>query len=58
MPSKEEADKAIGGLNGVDLKGRPLTVNEVPHRPAPHGRRWRRPIHMCGQDASGSLIMR
>ena len=28
MPSKEEADKAISGLNGKDLKGRPLTVNE------------------------------
>jgi hypothetical protein len=27
MPNKEEADKAIAGLNGVDLKGRRLTAN-------------------------------
>ena len=29
MPNKEEADKAIAGLNGKDLKGRPLTVIEA-----------------------------
>jgi RNA recognition motif-containing protein len=29
MPNKEEADKAIAGLNGKDLKGRPLTVSEA-----------------------------
>jgi RNA recognition motif-containing protein len=29
MPNKEEADKAISGLNGKDLKGRNLTVNEA-----------------------------
>ncbi len=29
MPNKEEADKAIAGLNDKDLKGRPLTVNEA-----------------------------
>ncbi len=29
MPNKEEADKAISGLNGKDLKGRSLTVNEA-----------------------------
>ena len=29
MPNKEEADKAIAGLNGKDLKGRPVTVNEA-----------------------------
>jgi hypothetical protein len=29
MPNKEEADKATSGLNGKDLKGRPLTVNEA-----------------------------
>jgi hypothetical protein len=33
MPNKEEADKAIAGLNGVDLKGRPLTANEARPRP-------------------------
>ena len=29
MPNIEEADKAIAGLNGKDLKGRPLRVNEA-----------------------------
>jgi len=29
MPSKDEAEKAIAGLNGKDLKGRPLTVNPL-----------------------------
>ena len=29
MPSKEEAEKAINGLNGKDMKGRPMTVNEA-----------------------------
>jgi RNA recognition motif-containing protein len=29
MPNKEEGDKAIAGLNGKDLKGRTLTVNEA-----------------------------
>ena len=29
MPNKEEAEKAIAALNGKDLKGRPLTVNEA-----------------------------
>ncbi|HUU39022.1 MAG TPA: RNA-binding protein [Candidatus Desulfaltia sp.] len=29
MPNKEEAEKAIADLNGKDLKGRNLTVNEA-----------------------------
>jgi RNA recognition motif-containing protein len=29
MPSKEEAEKAIAGLNGKDMKGRAMTVNEA-----------------------------
>jgi RNA recognition motif-containing protein len=29
MPNKEEGDKAIADLNGKDLKGRNLTVNEA-----------------------------
>jgi RNA recognition motif-containing protein len=29
MPNKEEGDKAIAELNGKDLKGRNLTVNEA-----------------------------
>ena len=37
MPGKAEAQSAINGLNGKDLKGRPLNVNEA--RPRPEGRR-------------------
>jgi len=29
---KEEADKAVSGLNGKDPEGRPLTVNEAPEK--------------------------
>jgi RNA recognition motif-containing protein len=29
MPNKDEAEKAISSLNGKDLKGRSLTVNEA-----------------------------
>ena len=29
MPNREEALKAISGMNGADLGGRPLTVNEA-----------------------------
>jgi RNA recognition motif-containing protein len=36
MPSRTEAEAAITGLNGQDLQGRPLTVNEA--RPRPQGR--------------------
>ena len=32
MPNKDEADKAIAALNGKDLKGRNLTVNEAKPR--------------------------
>ena len=35
MPAKAEADAAIAGLNGKDLKGRALNVNEA--RPRPEG---------------------
>ena len=38
MPNKEEAVKAISGLNGKDLKGRSLKVNEAQPRPAGGGR--------------------
>jgi len=38
MPNKEEADKAISGLNGKDLKGRPLTVSEARPRTGGGGR--------------------
>ncbi|OHB67619.1 MAG: RNA-binding protein [Planctomycetes bacterium RBG_13_60_9] len=29
MPAKKDADAAIAGLNGTDLKGRTITVNEA-----------------------------
>ena len=29
MPNKDEAEKAIAGMNGKELKGRNLTVNEA-----------------------------
>ncbi|MCX7974384.1 MAG: RNA-binding protein [Candidatus Aminicenantes bacterium] len=29
MPNREEAERAIAALNGQDLKGRALTVNEA-----------------------------
>jgi RNA recognition motif-containing protein len=29
MPTKEEAEKAIEALNGKDMKGRPMTINEA-----------------------------
>lgn len=37
MPTKTEAQSAIDGLNGQELKGRTLNVNEA--RPRPEGRR-------------------
>lgn len=48
MPAKAEAESAIAGLNGKDLKGRNLNVNEAKPRPEggreggrrDGGRRW------------------
>ena len=37
MPAQAEAQSAITGLNGKELKGRPLKVNEA--RPRPEGGR-------------------
>jgi RNA recognition motif-containing protein len=36
MPAKAEAEAAITGLNGQDIKGRAVNVNEA--RPRPQGR--------------------
>ena len=43
MPTKAEAEAAINELNGKELKGRTLTVNEARPRtegPRGGGRRW------------------
>jgi len=37
MPAKAEAESAISGMNGTELKGQTLTVNEA--RPRPQGNR-------------------
>lgn len=37
MPAKAEAQSAINGLNGKELKGKVLVINEA--RPRPEGRR-------------------
>ena len=39
MPAKEEAQAAINGMNGKDLKGRALNVNEARPRPKDQGGR-------------------
>jgi len=39
MPNKDEAVKAISGLNGKELKGRTIKVNEAQPRPAGGGGR-------------------
>ncbi|MBP5405546.1 RNA-binding protein [bacterium] len=38
MPNKEEAEAAIAGLNGTELSGRTVTVNEArPREERPRG---------------------
>ncbi len=51
MPSLSEAQSAIEELNGKDLKGRPLTVNEA--RPRSEGDGERRPGGGGGRDGGG-----
>ncbi len=48
MPSKDEAQSAIDGLNGKDLKGQSLNVNEA--RPRSQDRRGR---HGGGRGGGG-----
>ena len=40
MPDSGEAQAAISAMNGADLDGRPLTVNEARPRPPRNDRRW------------------
>jgi RNA recognition motif-containing protein len=42
MPAKTEAEAAIAGMNGKDLRGRALTVNEARPRAEGGGNRDRR----------------
>jgi RNA recognition motif-containing protein len=42
MPSKEEAKNAIEGLNGTDIKGKSITVNEARSRNNDRDRRGNR----------------
>ena len=37
MPNKDEGDKAIAGLNGKNVTGRPLTGTDAPRPVAPAG---------------------
>ena len=39
MPTKAEADSAISGLNGKEMKGRSIKVNEAQPRPEGGARR-------------------
>jgi len=43
MPTQTEAQAAIAGLNGKELKGRSLIVNEARPRPEGRGGGGRRP---------------
>ena len=49
MPNKAEADAAIGALNGTDLQGRRLNVNEA--RPMQEG--WKRDSRGGGGGGGG-----
>jgi RNA recognition motif-containing protein len=40
MPAKEQAEAAIRGLNGQDLDGRSVTVNESRPKTQSNARRW------------------
>ena len=40
MGNDDEARAAISAMNGADLQGRPLTVNEARPRPPRNDRRW------------------
>jgi cold-inducible RNA-binding protein len=51
MPSKDEAQAAITGLNGKQFKGRSLTVNEA--RPREDNRRDSRPRDNRGGGGGG-----
>lgn len=42
MDNNSQADAAIKGLNGTDLKGRNMTVNQA--KPKPHRTPWERRV--------------
>ncbi len=49
MPSKSDAESAISGLNGTELMGQPLTVNEARPRSDDHRGGGRRPSRGGGR---------
>lgn len=51
LPSKAEGQSAINGLNGKELKGRTLNVNEA--RPRPEGRGGQRGGYGGGKKRRG-----
>jgi RNA recognition motif-containing protein len=51
MPTKSEAESAIAGLNGTELKGRTLNVNEA--RPRSEARRGPGPSRGGGRPGGG-----
>jgi cold-inducible RNA-binding protein len=51
MPNSDEAETAINEMNGKDLKGRTLTVNQA--RPKPEGGDRRRPGGNGGRGGFG-----
>ena len=53
MPNKEEALKAIEGLNGKDLKGRNMKVNEAQPRPAGGGGGRGAGMHLLIESSTG-----
>jgi len=54
MPSKEEAQKAIAELNGKDIKGRAMTVNEAKPKTERGGRGGRGGFGGGGRGRSGN----
>ena len=55
MTSSDEAQKAISALNGTDMGGRTLTVNEA--RPQEPAKRWRRRLWRSWSQARSLVVI-